>query len=201
MHSTNRRMAWLALALVASWGLPALAQEAAAPAMTPEQQAMMDAMMKAGTPGAEHAWLASLAGSWTFKASSWMGPEGPATEFSGSVERTMILGGRVMLEKVSSVVDGMPFEGMGMNGYDNVTKTHWGSWNDNMSTGMMSMTGTCREGKCEHASVAADPMTGKPATGRMTSEHRADHEHHVMYAKGPDGKEFKAMEFHYTRKK
>jgi hypothetical protein len=173
----------------------------AQPQMSAEQAAMMAAFEKAATPGPEHAWLASTAGSWTFQGTSWMGPGGPETRFAGSEERTMLLGGRVMMSKVTATIDNMPFEGMGLNGFDNVTKKFWGSWSDNMSTGPMTVRGTCAAGKCEYESVASDPTTGGTATGRMVSEQMADHEHVVMYAKGPDGKEFKAMEFHYTRKK
>ena len=39
-------------------------QASAAPAMTPEMQAMMQAYQKAGTPGAEHKQLAAMAGSY-----------------------------------------------------------------------------------------------------------------------------------------
>ena len=36
--------------------------------MSAEEKAMMDAMVKAGTPGPNHELLASIAGDWTFKA-------------------------------------------------------------------------------------------------------------------------------------
>ena len=39
-------------------------QSSAAPAMTPEMQAMMQAYQKAGAPGAEHRKLAAMAGSY-----------------------------------------------------------------------------------------------------------------------------------------
>lgn len=176
-------------------------EPAAAPAMSPEQAAMMEAFAKAGTPGPEHAWLASTAGSWTFQGAAWTGPGGPESKFSGSEERTMAMGGRILMSKVSATIDGQPFEGMGINGFDNVTKKFWGSWVDSMTTGAMTVRGTCNAGKCELESIAPDPTTGGTTTGRMVSEQHPDHEHVVMYAKGPDGKEFKAMEFHYTRKK
>jgi hypothetical protein len=202
MNRRTHAVAWAVAALLAA---PLAAEEKAAdPAqaeMSPEQKAYMDAMIQAGTPGAEHTWLASLAGSWEFKGKSWIAPDAPVTEFVGTEDRAMILGGRVMQAKVTSAFDGMPFEGIGMSGFDNVTKKWWGTWNDNMSTSAMTTTGSCKDGKCEYQSVAVDPMSGKPMTGRMTSDHMGDQEHHVMYAMGPDGKEFKAMEFHYTRKK
>ncbi len=113
----------------------------------------------------------------------------------------MMLGGRVMVEKVTSEMMGQPFEGFGMMGFDNVGGKYWGTWNDNMTTGVMSSTGTCRNSKCEFRSTAYDPVTGKLMTARMTSEHAADREVHAMYSAGPDGKEFKTMELVYTRRK
>lgn len=173
----------------------------APPPMSPEEQAMMAAMEKAATPGAEHAWLAAMAGSWDFTATFWMKPGDPPTSSAGKAERSMILGGRVMTERVTSEMMGMPFEGFGMTGFDNVSRKYWGTWNDNMTTGVMSSTGTCERDRCEFQASAYDPVTGKLMTTRMTSEHAADREVHAMYGPGPDGKEFKTMELVYTRRK
>ena len=190
------------LAVLLLFASPLAAQQpSAAPPMSPEEQAMMMAMEKAMTPGPEHAWLGRLAGTWEFTATFWMGPGGPPTTSTGVAERSTILGGRVMVEKVTSQMMGQPFEGLGMMGFDNVSGKYWGTWNDNMSTGIMNSTGNCASDKCEFASTAFDPITGKLSTGRMTSEHSANRETHAMYTAGPDGKEFKNMELVYTRRK
>src|SRR5262245_13519664 len=47
------------------------------PKMTPEQQAEMEAYMKAGTPGPQHQALAATAGSYTLKVKSWQDPTQP----------------------------------------------------------------------------------------------------------------------------
>ena len=49
----------------------AFGQDKKAPPMDP---AMMEAMMKAGTPGDAHKALEPFAGSWTTKVTSWMAP-------------------------------------------------------------------------------------------------------------------------------
>ena len=70
----------------------ALAQEKSkTPEMTPEQKAEMEAYMKAGTPGAPHQMLASMAGTYDLKVKSWHDPKGPATEETGTATRKMIL--------------------------------------------------------------------------------------------------------------
>lgn len=202
MKSRNR---WIGAAVLAAWACatPAFAQDPAAqaPPMSPEEQAMMAAMEAAGKVGPEHQWLAAAAGSWELTASFWMGPGAEQMVSKGTVERTMTLGGRVMVEHVVAEMMGAPFEGHGMAGFDNVSKKYWGTWNDNMMTGLMTSVGTCDAGKCEHTMSGSDPVTGTVKTTRMTSEHHADHEVRTMYDKGPDGTEWKAMELHYTRKK
>lgn len=175
-----------------------------APPPSAEQQAMMEAFAKAATPGEPHKKMASKVGSWTFAGKFWMDPSKPPTENTGTAERTMLLGGRVMAEKVvSPSFMGQTFEGYGLSGYDNVTKEHWGTWSDNMGTGVMMSKGTCdATGNCTYTGEYVDPMTGKTKTSRMTMKDEGpDKEVHVMYDKGPDGKEYKSMELVYTRKK
>jgi hypothetical protein len=173
------------------------------PEMSAQEKAMMDAMMKAGTPGPQHQWLASKAGSWTFAGKFWMSPEKPPMESTGTVERTAMWDGRVLAETVKSEMMGMPFEGHGMSGYDNVKKEFWGTWNDNMSTGLMVSSGTCDDkGNCTFKSTYTDPMTGESRESRMTSRSEgSDKEVMEAFDKGPDGKEYKSMELVYTRKK
>lgn len=198
---SRTHQAVVACALALTVTVAVRAEEPAAPAMTPEQQAMMEAMMKAGIPGEQHAWLATMAGSWEFSGTFWMGPGGPETKSTGSVERTLMHGGRVLVETVKSEFDGQPFEGQGLMGYDNVTARYWSTWTDNMMTGLMTATGTCDSGKCSFEMKGSDPVTGEIATTRGTAEYTADREVHAAYAKGPDGAEWKTMELVYTRKK
>jgi hypothetical protein len=198
-HVTKRATACgiLALALLA---LPAAAQEPSKQ-MSPEEQKMMESWQKAMTPGPEHAELAAMAGNWSFESTWWVTPGAPPEKSSGTVERSMLLGGRVLMEQVEGTMLQLPFEGVGMMGFDNVTGKWWGTWSDNMGTGMMSTTGSCADKKCEFTGSYNDPMTGGLKTMRMTSEHGPDRETHVMYDKGADGKEMKVGEMVYTRKK
>ena len=118
------------LALAAVWAAPALAQDAEKKAdpmaahqhdMSAEEKAMMDAYMKAGTPGKQHEELAKTVGSYDLAVKSWMAPGTPPTESKGTAERTMVLSGRVLAETVHGDMMGQPFEGHGMTGYDNTT--------------------------------------------------------------------------------
>ena len=202
-----RTRTWCVAALVAAVVvLPAAAQQPTSgqKEMSPDEKAMMEAMAKAATPGKQHQWLASKAGMWEWTGKFWMAPTAPPTDMRGAAERTMMLGGRVLAEKVTSPgFMGQPFEGFGLAGYDNLAKAYWGTWNDNMGTGVMLSKGQCDDkGSCTYTGEYLDPMTGKMKKSRMVSrDDGPDKEVHEFYDVGPDGKEFKSMELQYTRKK
>jgi hypothetical protein len=182
---------------------PALAQSGSQPAqMTPQQKAEMDAYMKAGTPGAPHQTLASMAGQYDVKVKSWHDPKSPAMEESGTATRTMSLGGRVLVEDFTASMMGQPFNGHGMMGYDNVTGKYWSTWNDTMSTGLMVSEGTCDAQKsCTFNASWTDPVKKTLTKARMTTRWPSPTtEVFEMYAPGPDGKEMKMMEITYTKK-
>jgi hypothetical protein len=189
-------------ALTLSLASPLAAQETAAPQMTPEMQATMEAFQKAGTPGAEHQKLASLAGSYDLTIKAWHSPGGEPTTDSGSATRKMILGDRVMVEDVTSQMMGQPFIGHGMHGYENSTGKYWATWNDNMSTGLMVSEGSCdAKLTCTYTGSYHDPATKKAQTARMTTRWTdANTEVFEMYAPGPDGKEAKMMEITYKKR-
>jgi hypothetical protein len=176
------------------------AEAAAKPAMDP---AMMEAMMSAGTPGDAHKKLDPFVGTWDTKISMWMMPGTDPMTHTGTSTNAWVMGGRYLEQRYKGDVMGMPFEGIGYTGYDNIKKQYWGTWMDSMSTGVMSSAGTASDGKTfEFAATMADPMTGKDSTSteKLTITD-ADHHTMEMWSPGPDGKLFKMMEIAYTRKK
>jgi hypothetical protein len=190
------------LMIVAVSLLAPLAPAEEPPPMTPEQQAEMEAYMKAGTPGAQHEALAASAGNYDLKIKSWHEAGAPAREDVGTAKRAMILDGRVMVEDVNSSMMGMSFTGHGMTGYDNVSGRYWGIWTDSMSTGAMFSEGTCDAQKaCTFSGSWNDPITKGPKHVRMTTRWTSPTtEVFEMYGPGRDGKEMKMMEITYTKK-
>jgi hypothetical protein len=166
--------------------------------MTAEQKAEMEAHMKAASTGSEHAKLAEGVGSYKLTFKMW---EAPGTEpqlGEGTAERTMTLGGRVLEEKVTATMMGMPFEGIGRTGYDNLKKAYWSTWTDNMSTGLMVMHGTVRDdGTATFEGDTIDPMTGNTIRMRIEGRMEGDKEVNEFYFPGPDGTEMKGMEIIY----
>jgi uncharacterized protein DUF1579 len=175
-------------------------KEPAAPAMGGPE---MEAMMKAMSPGEQHKHLARLAGDWTFTNKMWMAPGQPPSESSGTMHGETILDGRYVQSVWKGNMMGMPFEGHGTDGYDNVAKKYVSSWIDNMGTGILYSTGSCdTDGhKCETKGSMMDPMTGKDSYMRSVISWTGN-DSFVMEMFGPDpsGKEFKWMEMSVKRK-
>jgi hypothetical protein len=169
------------------------------PAMDP---AMMEAMMKAALPGPAHKMLDSMVGSWDTKVMSWMAPGTEPMGGIGTSENKWILGGRFVEQRFKGDFMGMPFEGLGYTGYDNVKKQYFGTWMDNMGTGMMTSVATGGDAKTmTFKGTYADPMTGKDTTiEEKVTWVDADHHNFEMWSPGADGTMFKSMEIQYTRK-
>jgi hypothetical protein len=195
---------WIALAAVALFvAVPALAADSP-PAMSAQQQALMEKMTKAATPGPQHELLKKLAGEWDAKVKFQMDPSQPMQESQSSSTVKMLMDGRYCQEVASGQMMGAPFSGMGVTGYDNVLGKYVSTWIDNMGTGIMASQGTVdASGKViTWASTMSDPATGKPSKARMVTT-IADDDHHTleMFAVPPGGKkEMKTMSIEYTRK-
>jgi hypothetical protein len=191
-----------AAALAAS---PILAADPAAPGPSPEEMAMMEAYMKAATPGPMHELLKQSVGTYDLTVTSWMAPGTPPQISQATAERTFVLG-RFVIEKTKgdAMFPGGPaFEGMGISGYDNVSQAFFSTWMDNMGTGIMMSSGTYdeRSKTFDYRGTYNDPLTGKPKTVRMTVREIDDATSvFEMYDKGPDGKEFKSMEIKYAKR-
>jgi len=167
------------------------------------QKAQMDAWMKASTPGDAHKKLNDMVGTWNVTVKSWMAPGAPPMESAGTAVNSWVLGGRWIEEKFTGSFMGMPFEGIGYTGYDNIKKQYVGTWMDTVSTAVMMSTGKGGSGNTyEFSSSMDDPMTGKPSpiTEKVIFTD-ADHHTMEMWGAGPDGKVMKMMEIAYSRKK
>jgi len=198
-----RLRVWVAAMALATTATVYADDPKAAAAPSADEQAAMAAMMKAATPGEAHQKLNNMAGTWDTKVIMWMAPGAPPAESTGTSVNEWILGGRYMEQKFSGNFMGMPFNGLGYTGYDNVKKQYIGTWMDSISTGMMLSTGSAGAGNTwTFKGTTADPMSGKdmPFEEKVTVTD-ADHHMMEMWGPGPDGKMFKWMEIRYTRKK
>lgn len=198
-----RRLAALALGL--AFVMPAFAQEKnrAAPEMSAEHQAMMDAWRKAAAPGAPHKQLMSqFEGTWDTKISMWMDPSAEPIVETGKSLNTPVFGGRHLRMQYSGRFMGQPFEGIGYSGYDNVKRKYVSSWMDNMSTSTFLVEGDYDPSTRTYTyrGQMPDPTKNGELVSIRESVHVVDNDRHVfeMYEMR-DGKEVKTMQIEYTR--
>jgi uncharacterized protein DUF1579 len=192
------------LALAEGTAKPKAAGAKAAANAPPKMDAaaMQEMMAKMAAPGPEHERLKQLEGQWNSTVKWTMDPSQPPAESKSTSTCTSLMGGRYIQEEAAGDMNGMPFQGMGLTGYDNMLKKYVSIWIDNMGTGIMTSQGTfdSNGNALNWTAQMADPMTGKAMTYRMVTRF-ADKDHHTfeMYMKSPDGKEFKTMEIAYER--
>ncbi len=168
----------------------------------PDEQAMMAAWQKTMTPGEAHARLGQLVGSWDTKLTFVMDSGSPAEVSEGRTENRLVLGGRYLEQRFEGTSMGMPFEGIGYTGYDNVRKTYTGTWMDNFSTTIMSVTGRGRptDTKMESESVTLDPFGEQVRFDCKLEVQDSDHHTYEMWTKGSNGRRFRTMLIEYARK-
>lgn len=175
--------------------------ETPAPAMDPA--AIQKAMEDFAKPGDMHKWLAKFSGTWDGRIVEFSNPAKPDTTKAVEVVG-MTLNGLYQTTAFSGKVQGMPFEGRGITGYDNAKKIFVNSWIDNLSSGIISMTGSYDE-KTKTLNLAGtqtNPVTGKDMSIRQEMIVVDDDSYTlVMYGTGPDGKEAKFMEGYFKRRK
>jgi hypothetical protein len=195
----------LALLILASLAVaqekpPAKIEKAPPPAADP----MMEAWMKASSPGEAHKLMERHVGVWDAEVRLFMDPAGPPMITKGKGTNTLILGGRYLESRFKGEFEGQPFEGIGYMGYDNVRKEFVNFWIDSTSTWFMFSAGTAdKEGKVwKNTGEVSDPVTGKAKPYREEAVFETpDRLVSRAYDKGPDGREFLSMEIVYTRAK
>jgi hypothetical protein len=167
-----------------------------------DTQAMMEVYSRLATPGSVHKVLAKMAGRWDTKTKSWMEPDKPPMESTGTCELKMLLGGRYLQQECSGDMMGSPFTGVGVTGYDNHTKKYLSTWMDSMSTNIFFFEGT---GSADGTSFTQESRYDDPVQGpmkwravtRIVDDNKLVFE---MYGAHKKGKEEKMMEMTYTRK-
>lgn len=174
--------------------------EGAPPAMDPKE---MEAMMKYGTPGAEHQKLKSLAGSWDVQIKFWADPKAPPMEMKGKSEMKMVLGDRYLVNEFSGDMGGQPFSGIGYVAYNNVLKKYEQVWMDSQSTGFITGSGPAgKDGSITFTNTSTNSLRNKTDKSRdvwrIEGDKKIVSEMWMPPAKG--GKEFKQLEITYTRK-
>jgi hypothetical protein len=114
----------------------------------------------------------------------------------------MIMGGRYLEEEFRSTFMDQPFEGRGYTGYDNVAGQWWGSWFDNMSTGLLTSYGEwdLESGIGTFHGEYVDPATGRIVPTRTVVRLLEGGDEQMETYMLMDTGEFKSMVILYERK-
>lgn len=155
-------------------------------------------------PGKEHEALKVFEGDWTFEGKFYMDPAQPPAEMKGTETSKMVMGGWYLNSDVKSTFMGAPFEGRWTMTYSLFKKKYQAGWIDSMMPHLFTSEGDVdATGKIFTLhGEGFDPATGKATKERWVMEVK-DADNHAMtfYGPGPDGKERKAGEITYKRKK
>ena len=165
------------------------------------QDPMMEAMIKAGTPGPQHDEMKKMAGTWKAHVKSYNDPNQPPAESDGTSTYEMTLDGRYLLERFSGEMPGMgPFNGMGILAFNNVTSEYEHIWMDSMSTGIFMSKGKPNaDGSCTFKGEMDNPMGGGKWPCRMEFKPAGENQRHFEMWCSMGGPEVKMMEITYTR--
>ena len=198
-------VALLALALLIS--TQGLSQEkgAAQPPGEDKMAEMMAQWAKVNAKGPEHEHFEKMVGTWDTVTRMWMAPGAPPMESKGQTEFRLILDGRFVEQVYKCESMGMPFEGLGITGYDRFKKKYVAIWMDNRSNAVFTSAGTAdASGKVfTYYGTMDDPITGERdiVTRMVIRELTADQTIMEMYEKRAGTDESKTMEMTYTRAK
>jgi hypothetical protein len=179
-------------------------QKPSAPKLTAEQQATMEAMQKAGAIGPQHKQLQAMVGDWTYAMKFWTDPAGKPDESTGSTTYRSLMDGRFVQHEHKGVSMGMPFHGLGVLGYDNVTKQFQAHFFENMSTGQMLLNGGYDPASKTYTFRGDMDDMLKPGTKVKVREtvKVVDNDTHVLeWYETRSGKEARTLEITYKRKK
>jgi hypothetical protein len=166
----------------------------------------MAACAAAGQTGSQHDRLAKAVGTWKGKTKMWMGSGSTTpTESECTTQITQVLDGRfIKIETVGEIPGLGAFNGLGYNGFDNVSQKFTSTWMDSCGTGTMIGTGALSpDSKTLTWTYTYNcPIAKKPVTARQI-ERTVDDNHMTleMWSTDPKtNKEYKMLEIAYERK-
>jgi hypothetical protein len=211
----NTRSTWtgivlfgLAAACVALATAPfdvAIAQDSAPPEAPQDPAAQMEAWRTLSRPGEQHKYLEHFVGDWDVTMKVYMaGPGSGAMESKGTASVKWVLGGRYLLEEYQGSMMGMPYDGMGMTGYDKGKNLYVTTWASTVDTQLLVLSGSRNPvtGVFDYYGEMDEPMMNVFGRTIRNEVRILDENTHVVgiydLHAGPD---HKVVEIEYKRKK
>ncbi len=162
---------------------------------------IMNELTKYKEPTDMHKLLASIVGMWNTEETNWMDEKTPPQKSTGTSEYKMILGGRYLQYTHKSILGGVPFEGMGVIGYDKNKKVFVSSWQDNWGTSILYYEGSIDSATNTIIFLGQydDPIYGKAYFRKKIIMIDDRHMEEEMYITVKGSKESKNFEMKLTR--
>jgi hypothetical protein len=161
------------------------------------------ACVRLATPGAYHHALDPLVGRFKARVLSRPEPGAEPEETAGTVHNHWILGGRFLQSDFEGRAIGMPFEGVGILGFDNARRRYVATWIENTSTAIMPVMEGAADDSGKRIAVAGsmdDELTQQPVHVRQVWSIESDDRHRFeMWTTDANGVEFEALEIVFTR--
>jgi hypothetical protein len=170
-------------------------------AQTPDQ---IKAYENYSKPSAAHKRLASEVGIWKGIMLSWIDTSGIPVKAAALYEISMQLNGLYQDTKFTSTYMNKPYKGYSLTGFNNSKKEYESIWVDDISSGMLKMTGFYDEGlnTYNYKGIQTDPLTGLDTEIRQEMKFTSPNSFTLtMYTISPDGKDFKFMEGTFIKQK
>ena len=130
---------------------------------------------KVNEPGPEHKLLGSFVGHWKSTAHVLQADEAaanpnPTQDSQGAADGKLNLGGRFVELTHTGVLNGQPYEGMILFGFDDVIKKYTAIWMDTTSPAFLSYVGTYDAAKKQYSLIShfSDQVTRKFTISHMT---------------------------------
>ena len=167
-------------------------------------EAMMAKMQEYSLPGEGHQILNYFVGDWEYTMKWWTSPESEPEESTGTGSIISVMDGRFIEQIFEGAFMGQPFTGRGTLGFDNLKKEYVFTWIDNMSTGIMSSTGTydevsktLTETGSHSCPISESGVRSFRGLTKIVDDNAYTYE---VFTDDPMGNEFKSMEIMYKRK-
>lgn len=160
---------------------------------------MQDRVADLRSPSAAHRVLEQPAGSWSMLYRVWIDPNGPPLSLPAEADCRMIFGGRYLRQEMK----GSHAEGLGLEGYDNVTQQYSWVWIDSSNTHTLCFRGSAEESGrvLTYEGDIPDPVSRSLKRARVVirilSSDRHTFEFLELWGEGQDRKLF---DITYTRK-
>ncbi|MCE9584101.1 MAG: DUF1579 domain-containing protein [Planctomycetes bacterium] len=147
--------------------------------------------------------IKSLAGNWDVSVLYWLSPDAKPGEAKGTETCAMAAGGTVLRQDSKYTIGAVAVEQMMVMGYNTATKMYFANSYSSSTPGFLTVEGTFDD-KGETLTLVGsekDPTGGADQKFRVVIEFSGADAYKASVFLEVDGKDFKAAEYSYTRRK